>query len=152
MRIVIAAVGRAKPGPAQALFAEYTRRLPWKIELREVEERRPLSVPERRRREAERLRAAVPEDAVVVALDAGGRGLSSAAFARLMTDWRESGRTAIVFLIGGADGLDPALIADADVVLSLGAMTWPHLLVRGMLAEQLYRAHAIQSGHPYHRA
>lgn len=152
MRIVIAAVGRAKPGPARALFEDYARRLPEKIELREVEERRPLSVPERRRREAARLRAAVPEGAVVVALDAGGRGLSSVAFARVMADWRESGRRAVVFMIGGADGIDPALVADADVVLSLGAMTWPHLLVRGMLAEQLYRAHAIQSSHPYHRA
>ena len=95
--------------------------------------------------------AAVPEGATVVVLDEGGRTLTSAAFARRIGGWRESGVRDLAFLIGGTDGMDESVIGRADLVLSLGSMTWPHLLVRGMLAEQIYRAQTILSGHPYHR-
>jgi 23S rRNA (pseudouridine1915-N3)-methyltransferase len=92
-----------------------------------------------------------PADALVVALDERGVTLSSRDLAARLGGWRDSGRREIAFLIGGADGLGRAALDRAALVLSLGPMTWPHLLVRVMLAEQLYRAVAILQGHPYHR-
>lgn len=86
-----------------------------------------------------------------MALDLGGEAPTSEALAARLARWEEAGR-APCFLIGGAEGLDPAVLARAEWRLSLGPMTWPHFLVRGMLAEQLYRAQAIRTGHPYHRA
>jgi len=151
MRIVLAAVGRARKDPTRALYDAYARRIAWPLELREVEEKRPLPTETRLRREGELLSAAVPKGAVIVALDERGAALSSAAFAARMGRWRDDGASAIAFLIGGADGLDPALAARVDLVLGLGPMTWPHLLVRALLAEQIYRAQQILAGHPYHR-
>ena len=104
-----------------------------------------------RRREGEAILAALPADAALIALDLGGEMLTSELFASLLARIMESGRTPC-FAIGGAEGLDPAVTARAAQRLSLGPMTWPHFLVRGMLAEQLYRAQAIAGGHPYHRA
>ena len=109
------------------------------------------SAAEIRRREGEALLAALPADSALVALDLGGAALTSEAFSALMTRIAESGR-APCFAIGGAEGLDPSVTQRAVQRLSLGTMTWPHFLVRGMLAEQLYRAQAIAAGHPYHRA
>ena len=103
------------------------------------------------RHEGELLLKAVPDGALVVALDPAGKKFTSAAFAKRLGAWRDGGVKDIAFLIGGADGLDRAVTDGADEVLSLGAMTWPHLLARAMLAEQIYRAQCILSGHPYHR-
>jgi 23S rRNA (pseudouridine1915-N3)-methyltransferase len=150
MRLTLIAVGRIGPGPPRDLFDEYARRLRPKLALVEVEERRKLPPPELAAREADRLLAAVPKGAVAVALDERGRALPSAAFAALLGGWRDAGRD-VAFLVGGAGGLDPRVRARAELVLSLGPMTWPHLLVRGLLAEQLFRAQAILAGHPYHR-
>ncbi len=86
-----------------------------------------------------------------MALDLGGEAPDSERLAGLLTRWLETGRP-VCFAIGGAEGLDARMIARADAVLSLGPMTWPHALVRVMLAEQVYRARAIAAGHPYHRA
>jgi 23S rRNA (pseudouridine1915-N3)-methyltransferase len=157
VKIVIAAVGRAREAHVRALFHEYARRLAqggrraWPIVLHEIEEKRRLAPLELKAREADLLRAHVPDRARLVALDASGKMLSSDDLARRLGAWRDAGAPAVAFVIGGAEGLDPALIARADLVLSLGAMTWPHQLVRVMLAEQLYRARAILDGHPYHR-
>jgi 23S rRNA (pseudouridine1915-N3)-methyltransferase len=109
------------------------------------------SAAEIRRREGAGLLAAIPADAVALALDLGGEAPDSARFAALLARIEEAGRTPC-FVIGGAEGLDPAVLARADHRIALGPMTWPHFLVRGMLAEQLYRAQAIRAGHPYHRA
>ena len=89
--------------------------------------------------------------ALIVALDEHGKTQSSEAFASQLARWRDDGRPAVSFVIGGADGHDPGLVAGADVTLSFSPLTWPHQLVRIMLAEQLYRATTILSGHPYHR-
>jgi len=97
------------------------------------------------------LLAVLPVGAFAVALDQGGEAPGSEGLARLVERWLGHGRT-LCFLVGGAEGLDPAVLARADAVLSLGPMTWPHLLVRALLAEQLYRAQCIRTGHPYHRA
>jgi len=152
MSITIVAVGRAKAGPVQALCDEYRRRLPFSVEIREVEERRPVSGGERKAREGALLLAALPHNALAVALDERGKAYDSAAFARQFAAWREHSGGNLAFAIGGADGLTEAVLETAAARLALGAMTWPHLLVRVMLLEQLYRAHTILTGHPYHRA
>ncbi len=154
MRIAIVAVGRLKSGALADAFAEYAKRLKaGRVELQmiEVEERRRLAGPELMAREAELLSAAIPRGARLIALDGRGKPLSSEAFAAQLGRWRDGG-DALAFVIGGADGLDASLRDRADMILSLGAMTWPHMLARVMLAEQLYRAQSILSGHPYHRA
>lgn len=102
--------------------------------------------------EAELLARAVPAGAVLVTLDERGKVLSSPDFAAQLARWRDGGRQDVAFVIGGADGIDPGLRAKADFSISFGQMVWPHMLVRVMLAEQLYRAATILSGGPYHRA
>ena len=117
----------------------------------ELEEKRPLPPSELKAREAELILAALPPGARLVALDGRGQTWTSQELARRLAAWRDGGAGLIAFAIGGAEGLGEAVIARADAVLSLGAMTWPHFLVRGMLLEQLYRAQQILAGHPYHR-
>ena len=102
--------------------------------------------------EAGLLRRAAPDGALIATLDERGRVMSSPGFAAQLAGWRDDGRNDVAFMIGGADGLDPALRAQAGFVLSFGKMVWPHMLARVMLAEQLYRAAAILAGSPYHRA
>lgn len=152
MRLWLAAVGRARPGPEQELFNQYVRRLTPPLALKEVEEKRPLPVLERKAREADLLLAAIPAGATVVALDERGATLGSEAFAQRLGRWRDDGVGDVAFLIGGADGHGDTVRGRADLLLGLGAMTWPHMLVRAMITEQLWRAQAILSGHPYHRA
>ena len=109
------------------------------------------SPAEIKRREGEALLAALPPQTLAVALDLDGEMLDSAAFATRLDGWLAMSRP-ICFLIGGAEGLDRPVIARSDFTLSLGRLTWPHLLVRAMLAEQIYRARSITAGHPYHRS
>ncbi len=151
MRLHIIAVGRLKAGPHAALARHYAERLAAPPLIREVEEKRPLPPAELREREAALLLAAVPKGATIVALDGRGKPLSSEAFADRLGRWRDSGVGDLAFLVGGAEGLGEAVLARAQLVLSLGAMTWPHGLARGMLLEQLYRTQQILAGHPYHR-
>lgn len=151
MRLTIAAVGRLGEGPARRLYRDYAGRLAWPVTLKEVEERRKLPAAKRMASEAALLAAACPKGARIVALDERGRALTSAAFAQLLGKWQAEGVGEIAFAIGGADGLDPEFKKRAALLLSLGPMTWPHLLCRALLAEQLYRAQSILAGHPYHR-
>jgi 23S rRNA (pseudouridine1915-N3)-methyltransferase len=146
----VIAVGRVKDGPEAALFARYAGRMRPALALTEVAEGRGAP-GEIKRREGAALLAALPSGAFVVALDQGGDAPDSARLAVLLERWLGLGRP-VCFLIGGAEGLDASVVARADVTISLGALTWPHFLVRAMLAEQLYRARAIAAGHPYHRA
>lgn len=151
MRLHIIAVGRLKPGPHEALARHYAERLASPLSIREIEEKRPLSPAELREREGALLLAAVPPGATIIALDERGEALASAAFAERFARWRDGGVGDLAFLIGGAEGLAESVRRKAALVLSLGPMTWPHLLARGMLLEQLYRAQQILAGHPYHR-
>lgn len=144
------AVGRLREGPELELFARYNARLRPRFTVIEIAEGHG-SPAEVKRREGEALLAQVPEGAFVVALDAGGATPDSQELARLLERWLAIGRTPC-FLIGGAEGLDAQVINRADYVLSFGRLTWPHFLARAMLAEQIYRARSISSGHPYHRA
>lgn len=116
-----------------------------------MEERRRLQAGPLKAREGELILAALPSGIPFVALDERGIQWSSRAFAERIAVWRDQGSPELAFAIGGADGLHSAVLDRANVTLSLGSMTWPHLLVRGMLLEQLYRAQQILAGHPYHR-
>ena len=151
MRIHIVAVGRAKRGPEKDLFDAYLGRMRWPVKLHEVEEKKPLSGPELKAREADLLLGAVPDGAVVIALDERGKAMGSVDLSRRLSDWQDMGRSEIAFVIGGADGLDDRVRQRADLMLCFGKLTWPHMLVRAMLAEQVYRCQQIQAGHPYHR-
>jgi len=151
VRLLVAAVGRIKAGPLADLQSEYVKRLGGSIAIKEVEERRALPPAERKARESELLLAALPREAVVVALDERGKSLASVAFAERLQRWRGDGVKTLAFVIGGADGLTQPMVQRSSLVLSLGAMTWPHLLARILLLEQLYRAQQILNGHPYHR-
>ena len=144
------AVGRLRDEAEAELFARYAARLRPKLTLTEVPEGHGAPV-EIKRREAATLLAVVPPGAFVVALDLGGQAPNSEGFAALVERWLGLSRP-VCFLIGGAEGLDASVLTRADHVLSLGKLTWPHFLARGMLAEQLFRARSIASGHPYHRA
>jgi 23S rRNA (pseudouridine1915-N3)-methyltransferase len=152
VEILIIAVGRAKAGPWRALYDDYAKRITWPLTLSEIELGHTLPPAERRVREGQALRARVPDRTILVALDGGGKTLTSAAFADRLRHWRDTGGGRVAFLIGGPDGHDPRTLAEADLVLSLGALTWPHLMARVMLVEQIYRAQQILAGHPYHRA
>ncbi|MSO93158.1 MAG: 23S rRNA (pseudouridine(1915)-N(3))-methyltransferase RlmH [Rhodospirillales bacterium] len=151
MRIQIVAVGRLKSGPERTLFEHYAERVTFPFSVREVEEKRKLSPPELKAREGELLMAELPQEAIVVALDQKGTALPSAIFAQKLKGWRDTGVKTLAFAIGGAEGLDFPVLQRANMILSLGAQTWPHMLVRGMLAEQIFRAQCIITGHPYHR-
>ena len=151
MRIVVVCVGRLKAGPVRELVAEYGRRLPWSVDWHEIEEKRSLPPEQLKQREAELLLAAMPNGAPLIALDERGKTPDSRTFAALVQTLGADAGGTVCFAIGGADGLDASVRERAAATISFGRLTWPHMLVRAMLAEQIYRAHAILSGHPYHR-
>ncbi|HCX66174.1 23S rRNA (pseudouridine(1915)-N(3))-methyltransferase RlmH [Parvibaculum sp.] len=160
MRIQICAVGRLKSSPEKQLLDDYLSRLDaagrgigiTAMPVAEVEEKRRHEGAELMEREAVLLTGAIPKGALIVALDERGRVETSEAFAKRLGNWRDTGTSDIAFVIGGANGLAPSLRDHAAHIMAFGAMTWPHMLARVMLAEQLYRAVTILSGHPYHRA
>ena len=153
---IIVAVGKAKAGPERMLYEHYAARLNPSPILREVEVKKPMPVDRRIEAEGDLLlsqvQGQVPGAARVVVLDERGQNIGSEAFASKLGGWVDGGTATIVCLIGGADGHAEAVRERADLLLSLGRLTWPHMLVRGLLAEQLYRARCILDGHPYHRA
>ncbi len=152
MQILIAAIGRTRRGPEQDLFRHYAARLTrWPLTVCQLEAPGNRPPAERRAAEGELLLAAPVAGAAVVALDEAGATMPSPRFAAMLSAWQEDGRPATTFLIGGPDGHGDAVRQRADRIISFGAMTWPHLLVRGLLAEQLYRAQQILAKHPYHR-
>lgn len=160
MRISLFAVGRLKNGPERELAERYLDRFAKAgpaigLELGkiiEITESRASNGETRKREEAAHLEKLLADGAVLVLLDERGKALDSPAFAELVGGVRDAGKRELIIAIGGPDGLDPALGAHAAHMLCFGKMTWPHQLVRVMLAEQLYRAVTILSGHPYHRA
>ncbi len=145
---LLLAVGRIGASPEGELVARYAARMRPGLRVIEVPDGRG-SAAEIMRREATALRARLPAGAFIVALDREGEAPDSAGLARRLSQW--TGGRALCFVIGGAEGLDPELRAQANYLLSLGPMVWPHLLARAMLAEQLFRAQSILAGHPYHR-
>ncbi len=148
-------MGRMKSGPERALVEDYTTRFDrtgralglGPLTITEVDDRKGGGMAA----EAALLDRAIPDGAVICAMDERGREMSSPTFANMLAGWRDQGRAEVAFVIGGADGIDPALRSRADAMLSFGPMVWPHMLVRAMLSEQLYRAASILAGAPYHR-
>ena len=138
-------------GPLQELQALYAGRITSPLKIVELEERRRLPTPALKAREAELILGALPPGACLIALDERGAAWSSRSLADRIAAWRDRSVPELAFAIGGADGLGSAVLDHAQAILSLGPMTWPHLLVRGMLLEQIYRAQQILAGHPYHR-
>jgi 23S rRNA (pseudouridine1915-N3)-methyltransferase len=159
MRIVIAAVGRLKQGPERDLAERYRKRAAdagrsvglQTFDVVEIRESRADNVERRMLEESIAIANVIPERAAIVILDERGQSVSSASFAGHLQAWRQQGKPAAVFIIGGADGLAPSLRDKASLAIAFGAATWPHQLVRIMLLEQLYRTVTILSGHPYHR-
>jgi 23S rRNA (pseudouridine1915-N3)-methyltransferase len=155
MRLHLCAVGRLRAGPERAMVDDYLQRFDrtgrplglGPVTEHEVEDKRGGGTAA----EGALLARAIPEGAALCVLDERGKTLSSPELASTLAMWRDDGRQDAAFVIGGADGLDPTLRARADLVLSFGLMVWPHMLVRVMLSEQLYRAATILAGSPYHR-
>lgn len=155
MRVHICAVGKLRAGPEKDLIYDYLARFDrtgcnmglGPAQIIEVEDKKGGG----KAAEATVLRKALPAGAVICAMDERGKVLTSPEFATKVADWRDMGRADLAFVIGGADGIAPDLLADADFKLSFGKMVWPHMLVRAMLTEQLYRAASILAGSPYHR-
>jgi len=160
MRLLIAAVGRLKQGPERDLFAQHLTRaeaagralglIP--VAVTEIAESKLKSEALRLKAEADLLLAKIPASHRVISLERTGKSIGSEAFAKLIAKHRDGGAQGLAFLVGGADGLGDEALARSDEVLSLSAMTFPHALARIVLAEQVYRAMTILSGHPYHRA
>ena len=154
MKLAVCAVGRLRAGPEKLLIDDYLLRFDrtgralglGPVSVAEVEDKKGGGMAA----EAALLARAVPDGALICVLDERGAQMTSPAFAQLLAGWRDAGRD-LAFVIGGADGIDPALRALADAAVSFGPMVWPHMLVRVMLAEQLYRAASILAGAPYHR-
>ncbi|CAI8380479.1 MAG: 23S rRNA (pseudouridine(1915)-N(3))-methyltransferase RlmH [SAR116 cluster bacterium MED-G04] len=151
MRLNIAAIGNGRNAAEQSLALDWLNRLPFRGQLNEFTSRKPAG-PARCLDESTRILSSLPDGALLIALDPGGKDTSSEAMAALIRRYRDDGRRDAVFAIGGADGHHPDLIARADHVIAFGRQTWPHMLFRAMLAEQLYRAEMILAGHPYHHA
>ncbi|WP_170771073.1 23S rRNA (pseudouridine(1915)-N(3))-methyltransferase RlmH [Ruegeria lacuscaerulensis] len=155
MRISIVAVGRLRAGPEKTLLDDYLTRFDRTGRALGLGPARVIEVEDKKNAgmgaEATLLRKALPKGAVICTLDERGRVMSSPEFAKKLGGWRDAGRQDLALIIGGADGIDPNLRAEADFSISFGSMVWPHMLVRVMLAEQLYRAATILSGGPYHR-
>jgi len=156
MRVHICAVGRLRKGPERDLYGDYLTRFDrtgralalGPAQLIEVEDKKGGGMVA----EAALLERAIPAGSLICVLDERGSVQSSPEFADMLGQWRDQGRRDVAFVIGGADGIAPSLRDRADAALSFGKMVWPHMLVRVMLAEQLYRAASILSGGPYHRA
>ncbi|WP_421906335.1 23S rRNA (pseudouridine(1915)-N(3))-methyltransferase RlmH [Mameliella sp.] len=155
MRVHLCVVGRLRKGPEKPLVDDYLTRFDrtgralglGPAQVIEVEDRKGGGMAG----EAALLRRAIPSGARVCALDERGQTWTSPQFSEKLADWRDGGAQDLAFVIGGADGIDPGLRAEAQDLMSFGRMVWPHMLVRVMLAEQLYRAASIQAGAPYHR-
>ena len=159
MKIIVHAVGRMKSGPEKELADRYFDRLAKAgpavglefAGVTEIPESRAQAAAARKREEAERLQPLLSDGAALILLDERGKNMPSQDFADFIGSLRDNGQRLAVIAIGGPDGHDAQLRGEAALVLSFGALTWPHQLARVMLAEQLYRAATILTGHPYHR-
>jgi 23S rRNA (pseudouridine1915-N3)-methyltransferase len=156
MRLQLLAIGQRMPGWVETGFAEYAGRLPRDMALTLLAlpnpaRSRAMDVSTLRRVEGQALLAAIPDQALVVAMDEGGQVVDTSELARRLANWQQSGRD-VTLVIGGAAGLEDTVRKRADWVWSLSPLTFPHMLVRVLVAEQIYRAWSLLNNHPYHRA
>jgi 23S rRNA (pseudouridine1915-N3)-methyltransferase len=150
LKVEIIAVGRLKSGPLLDLFKGYQKQLRWKLTVHEVESRYK-DAPNIQADEHAKIEALLDQSSFIVVMDERGNGLKSLDFASTIQNLLNSGESKIQFIIGGADGLSDEIRGRANLLLSFGQQTWPHMLARIMLIEQIYRAQQILAGHPYHR-
>ena len=148
MQLSIISIGRFRHGIEYDLFSHYKRRINWQLNIKEIDDRKTRG---QKHLEGNLLLTAVPNQAYMVTLDEQGRNVTSIEFAEQFRNWQNSGIKNVVFLIGGANGLSEEVKRQSNLSIAFGCVTWPHLLLRGMLMEQLYRAQQILAGHPYHR-
>ncbi|MAF98575.1 MAG: hypothetical protein CMH26_08080 [Micavibrio sp.] len=150
MKIDLLVIGRLKKGPLYDLCQDYLKRIGWNVNILEFESkhRDPARI---QHDEAEFLLGKIDQNAVIVVLDERGHGLRSLDFAKTIEGFQNSGETHMQFIIGGADGLTEDVRNHANILLSFGQQTWPHMLARVMILEQIYRAQQILQNHPYHR-
>jgi 23S rRNA (pseudouridine1915-N3)-methyltransferase len=152
MKFILLCVGALKAGPEKDLLEQYRTRLSWPFDMREIICRKKGFLAQIKSWEGDLLLQAIEPDAVVIGLDERGTSLTSLEFAKTLETYGNEGLKSLTFVIGGPDGLSDLVRKRCQKLVSFGRMTWPHLLVRGMLVEQLYRAQQILTGHPYHRA
>jgi 23S rRNA (pseudouridine1915-N3)-methyltransferase len=144
MKIKILSIGKWKACPERELFELYKKRITWELTLQELDPKK--------NDEAEIILKSLPENTFTIALDECGKQFSSIELSEQMDSWMSHGTSHITFVIGGADGLSSSILNKADLKLSFGKMTYPHMMVRPILAEQIYRVETILKGHPYHRS
>lgn len=150
LKFDIIAVGRLRKGAFFELSQEYTKRITWSLSVYEVEAKTTDPVAAQLE-EAKKIKEHIRENAFVIVMDERGDGLRSLDFAQTLENFQNSGEEHIQFIIGGADGLANEIKGRANLLLSFGQQTWPHMMVRVMLMEQIYRAQQIIARHPYHR-
>ena len=146
MQITVVAVGKLKPSPLLSLIQDYLTQFQWKVIFHELDSKEEIKPTF-----AEKFFALVPKNCFLIALDEKGTSLSSLEFSHQIEKWQTQGESHLCFLIGAANGLPLAAKQKAQMTISFGRATWPHMMVRLLLVEQLYRAHQILKGHPYHR-
>ena len=153
MRITILSIGKFENSPHKIVFENYFKRLKWKVELRELDLKNSqnMSVEKVKEGEGEQILKALKPSSKMIALDEHAKQFSSMAFAKILSEFAVTGFSDLTFVIGGSDGLSAEVLKKAQTKISLSAMTFPHLMVRSILIEQLYRAQSIIAGHPYHR-
>jgi len=150
MKIDLIAIGRLKKGPLFELCEEYKQRIEWTLNILEYESKFK-DAGKAQMDEADFILSHLKKDAVVVVMDERGNGMRSLDFAKTVENFQTSGESHIQFVIGGADGLTEDIRNRASILLSFGQQTWPHMLARVMLLEQVYRVQQILKNHPYHR-
>ncbi len=146
MHITIIAVGKNSKSSLLDLYNEYKKRINWKVDLKEI-----TSKNLNNEQENKQILSLIPDKAIVIALDEKGKSMPSSNFADKFKKWQLDGFTNICFIIGGADGINNDVRDKANMLISFGEQTWPHMMVRSMLIEQIYRTQQILIGHPYHR-
>ncbi|MBN66012.1 MAG: 23S rRNA (pseudouridine(1915)-N(3))-methyltransferase RlmH [Rickettsiales bacterium] len=150
MQITLAAVGKMRQCPEQDLLNKYISMLPWAITIKEIDSKK-TDIVQRKADEADKLLAATADAHIRIALDEHGKTWKSREFASHFQQWQDEGIRHVAFLIGGQDGLDKRALEAARLSIAFGKLTWPHMLMRPLLAEQLYRSYSILTNHPYHR-
>jgi 23S rRNA (pseudouridine1915-N3)-methyltransferase len=144
MKFHILAVGQIKQGPEKDLLEQYRKRITWPLTIKELNPRKPSDT-------SSLILENIPDSSAVIALDERGKNLNSLEFSGLIQNYLDSGVKNLSFLIGGADGFEETIRSKADHLISFGRLTWPHMVVRALLVEQLYRSQQIINRHPYHR-
>ncbi len=144
MKFHILAIGHLKQGPEKDLLEQYRKRITWPLTIKELNPRKPSDT-------SSLILENIPDSSAVIALDERGKNLNSLEFSGLIQNYLDSGVKNLSFLIGGADGFEETIRSKADHLISFGRLTWPHMVVRALLVEQLYRSQQIINRHPYHR-